>query len=144
MDTWNARAIARWTEGLRFSATAPSGTPVELRGGDDPGLQPKELLLVGLCGCTGMDVASILQKMRAPYETLEVWADAKISDEHPKIYTDIRVTYRVAAPVETKEKLERAVELSWTRYCGVTAMLSQAARMTYQIDFNGTLAPVKG
>lgn len=143
MDKMDARAVARWTEGLSFSAMAPSGTPVELRAGEDPGLRPKELLLVGLCGCTGMDVASILQKMRAPYETLEVLADAKISLEHPKIYTDIVVTYRVKAPEETKEKLERAAELSWTRYCGVTAMLSKAARMSYQIEFNGSPGPLK-
>lgn len=132
MEKW---AVVRWSRDLRFTAETGAGGELEL---DSQGaLRPKELLLVGQAGCTGMDVAAILQKMRAPVDRLEVTSTGTETEEHPKIFHTITVTYRCWGPAGIKDQLLRAVELSWAKYCGVTHMLNKAARMRYRVELNG-------
>lgn len=125
----------KWVEGLHFAAQTPDGQHLHLD--SQHGLLPKELLLYTLSGCTGMDVAAILHKMRAEFSTLEVSAQGSVADEHPRVFRTIEVLYRMQGPPEVKDKFLRAVELSWTRYCAVTHMLKQAAAMRYQVELNG-------
>lgn len=96
----------------------------------DDGPTPIELLLTALSGCTGVTVLSILQKKREPVTGLEVHVDGQRAEEHPRVYTHIDVTYRVYGDVK-RESVERAIELSETKYCGVSAMLSKVTTMTH-------------
>lgn len=102
-------------------------------GGNNLGYRPKKLLLAGLIGCTGIDVASMLKKMRIDLAGMSITAEAESSEEHPKVYTRIHLTYRFKGKNLPKEKLERAVTLSQEKYCGVSAMLQKVAPVTYEI-----------
>lgn len=102
-------------------------------GGKDKGPRPKPLMLVALAGCSGMDVVSILEKMRVSPEAFRMEVDADITEEHPKVYKNIRLTYYFKGNDLPLDKLERAVALSQEKYCGVSAMIKQAADLTYEI-----------
>jgi putative redox protein len=93
-----------------------------------------ELVLVGLCGCTGYDVASILGKKRELFTSLEVLAEADRSATPPTVYTEIRLVYRVGGNVSHKA-VEDAVRLSEEKYCSVAAMLNKSAKITYTIEY---------
>lgn len=100
-------------------------------GGQNKGQTPKELVLSGLCGCTGMDVIAILKKMRSLPESFTIEAEATLTEEHPKVFNKIHLKY-IAKGID-KEKLEKAVKLSQEKYCGVSAMLRKTAEITYEI-----------
>jgi len=102
-------------------------------GGKDRGPRPKPLTLVSLGGCTGMDVVSILNKMRVNFESCRVSVEAEQSDEHPKYYKKIHLTYIFKGNDLPMAKLDKAVNLSQDRYCGVSAMLKNSAELTYKI-----------
>ncbi|MCO6466917.1 MAG: OsmC family protein [Bradyrhizobiaceae bacterium] len=109
---------------------------------EDGAVSPKQLLLTALAGCTAMDVASLLPKMRVPFTSLVVRATGELTDEHPKVYSDIHVVYEVGSSPEYCDQIKRAVELSETKYCGVSAMLAKAARITYEIKCMGETCTV--
>ena len=112
----------------------------EAVGGENKGPSPKGLLLGGLAGCTGMDVASILKKMHIEYDTFEINVDAGQTEEHPKIYKDIMIEFRINGQDDLDiDKIKRAVELSQNRYCGVSDMLKKASKMNYKIFLNGRM-----
>jgi putative redox protein len=90
-----------------------------------------ETVLLALAGCTGMDVVSILQKMRVPLEGLEIRVTAERAEEHPKVFTRIALEYIVTGADLRPDQVTRAVELSQTQYCSVSAMLRRAAELTY-------------
>jgi len=102
-------------------------------GGNDKGPRPKALLLAGLIGCTGIDVKMILDKMKVDLEDMRISAEAEASEDHPKVYTDIHLTFTFKGKDLPLDKLEKAVRLSQEKYCGVTAMLQKAAPVTYDI-----------
>ena len=102
-------------------------------GGENKGPRPKGLLLTSLAGCTAMDVISILRKMRAEPEEFYVETEAEVTEEHPKVFKSIMITYYLRGGKVTKEKAERAVQLSLENYCGVTAMLQKACPIDYKI-----------
>jgi putative redox protein len=102
-------------------------------GGKNKGPKPKGLSLTSLAGCTAMDVISILRKMRAEPEEFSVEAEAEVSEEHPKVFTKITITYYFKGGEVSREKAEKAVSLSEERYCGVSAMLRQAAPIETKI-----------
>ena len=101
-------------------------------GGQDRGPRPKGLLLTSLAGCTAMDVISILRKMQHEPEEFSVEVEGDVTDEHPKVFKNIKITYRIKGDVP-REKAEKAVSLSLDRYCGVTAMLRKAAPIDFEI-----------
>lgn len=128
------KMTATWTGGMRFVYESASGHGLltdapEKAGGGDTAATPMELLILGLIGCTGVDVTSILTKMKQPLEALTVTAETERAEEHPKVYTKIHLTYHVKGAVNVK-KLERAINLSETRYCSASAMLSKTAEIT--------------
>ncbi len=106
---------------------------MESVGGRDLGPRPKPLLLLSLAGCTGMDVISILKKMRVEPEAFDIDVEGEMTDEHPKYYYLIRLNYRFKGKDLPMAKLEKAVNLSQDRYCGVTAMLQKAAKIEHEI-----------
>lgn len=133
---------AVWNEGMEFKGAARThhvimDTKPE-DDGKDHGPTPKELVLMGLCGCTGMDVVSILTKMHGRIRDFQIKADAdSTSDDYPRVFSAIRLRYEIQGENLTAEQIRRAVELSKTKYCGVSAMLAKTATITYQMFFNG-------
>lgn len=131
-------ARVRWSGRMTFVGRAGSNhiVPMDVgqdSGGDDSATRPLELLLLGLGGCTGMDVVSILNKMRVPFTGLEINVRADRAEEHPRVYTRIEIEYVFAGRDLDHDKLKRAVELSQEKYCSVSAMLRQACPVTWTI-----------
>jgi putative redox protein len=118
-------------EGLLFEATTPHGTVDLASGLDEPGsgVTPMELLATSLGGCTAMDVASILVKMRQPLEAFSVEVSGERAEDHPKRFTTLEVLYRFKGDLDER-KVERAIELSEERYCSVEATLRPALPIT--------------
>jgi len=102
-------------------------------GGEGKGPKPKGLMLTALAGCTAMDVISILRKMKIEPESFSVETEADLTDDHPKVFKAIRIVYRLRGKGIERSKVEKAVELSQDKYCGVSAMLKMAAPIEYEI-----------
>ena len=100
-------------------------------GGSSAGPSPKELVLIALAGCTANDVVPILKKKKVPLDNLEIKVTGLEKDEHPKVFTDIHVEYIFYGDGIRPADVERAIELSTTKYCSVHAMLSPAANLTH-------------
>jgi putative redox protein len=134
-DQWR-EIEAEWKGGGAFIGRNPSGGTVQMGKLDEiPGLSPMELILVGLAGCTGVDIADILRKKREPLEALKVKVRGKKAEEFPKIYTEIEVIYLIWGMGIDPKAVERAIQLSEEKYCSVSAMLRQSAHISssYQI-----------
>lgn len=102
-------------------------------GGQNLGPQPKGLMLTSLVGCTAMDVISMLRKMKSEPEEFSVEAETELTDEHPKVFKSILITYRLKGSGLDKAKVEKAVKLSQEKYCGVSAMLRKAVPIEHKI-----------
>jgi putative redox protein len=102
-------------------------------GGEDRGPRPKPLVMVALAGCTGMDVVSILKKMRVEIEGLEIKVEGNISEEHPKTFTELKLIYEFKGKDLPMDKLKKAVEMSDEKYCGVSAFYKKAVPLSYEI-----------
>lgn len=102
-------------------------------GGTNQGPKPKPLTLVSLAGCTGMDVISILRKMRVEPSYFNIAVEGELTEEHPKTYNKIHLVYEFKGDNLPMEKLEKAVTLSQDRYCGISALLRKGAELTYEI-----------
>jgi len=102
-------------------------------GGEDRGPHPKPFMLIALGGCTGMDVISILKKMRVEVEKFDLYIDGELTDEHPKQFTSIHVVYEFTGKNLPYDKIKKAVDLSEERYCGVTAVYKKVIDLTTEI-----------
>ena len=129
-------ASALWTDNSRFVGIAGSrhSVVIDAASTEKTASSPMELVLIGLCGCTATDVASILHKKREPFTSLEVRAEAEQASEPPKVYTAIRLVYRVRGNI-SKKAMEDAVHLSKDKYCSVSAMLEKTAAITFVIEY---------
>jgi putative redox protein len=128
------KARATWIDKQRFNGIADSGHSIVVDGDKATGNTPMELVLIALCGCTGYDVVSILGKKREPFVSLEVRAEAERAAGPPSVYTGIKLVYRVAGKVSRKA-VEDAVRLSKEKYCSVSAMLENTAKITAEIEY---------
>jgi putative redox protein len=129
-----------WHQGLSFTGTADTGYLVPIGanprvGGDDDGFRPMELIATGLAGCTGMDTISILQKKRQDVTDFEVKVDAQRAEEHPRVFTHIKIEYQITGHGVDEGAVLRAIQLSAKRYCPAQGMLSQIVPidLEYQI-----------
>ena len=102
-------------------------------GGSNKGPRPKPLMLAALGGCTAMDVVSILRKMRVNFETVNVKVEGELTEEHPKHFYKMHITYEFTGNGMPLKKLEKAVNLSQNRYCGVTYSYMKAMEITHEI-----------
>ena len=102
-------------------------------GGKDTGPRPKGLMLVALAGCTGMDVVSILKKMRVEYDDLSIEVEGEMAEEHPKKFTSMKVIYKFKGSDLPMDKIQKAVDLSKERYCGVSANYSASFPISHEI-----------
>jgi putative redox protein len=126
-----------WVDGLEFHADL-AGHKIIVdadaeNGGTDKGPRPKLFLLLSLAGCTAMDVVSLLKKMRVEIDGLRIEAEGDMDDEIPKPFKSMRVIYIFRGKDLPMDKLEKAVELSKEKYCGVSATLKNALPISYEI-----------
>ncbi|NOY06699.1 MAG: osmotically inducible protein OsmC [Chlorobi bacterium] len=140
------KAIVKQVEGITFVGRTDTRHWIVMDGpeqfhGSDSAIRPKELILVSLGGCTGSDVASILEKKRVRLDGFEIHITAEETDEHPKVYSSIHIEYVFYGDNISVKAVERAIELSQTKYCGVSAMLQKAVTLThsYRIESSKTM-----
>lgn len=131
----------RWLGDMAFESSNPSGISFRIDaspedGGTGSGLRPKALMLSSLAGCSGLDVASLIRKMRLTVDDFQIDTVATLSDSDPQTYTSVRVEYHFYGPDLDQGKLERAVKLSVDKYCGVFEMFREFAEMSYQTFFH--------
>ncbi|MCK4665781.1 OsmC family protein [Candidatus Dependentiae bacterium] len=131
-----------WLNNMTFEGYGKTGTnilmdtPVD-KGGEDKGPTPKEIYLMSVAGCTGMDVISILKKKRLTVTgfEIEVFAD-EIIDTHPHIFTKIKIHYSIIGKDLTEPAIKQAIDLSQNKYCGVSEMMRKAFEIEYTFEFN--------
>lgn len=126
-------AKAIWIDQHRFVAQAGSSHGVVVDGDSKTGSSPMELVLIGLCGCTGYDVAAILTKKREPFTSLEVRAEGEKASGPPSVYTRIKLVYSIRGAVSRKAA-EDAIHLSKEKYCSVSAMLEKTAEISWELE----------
>ncbi len=102
-------------------------------GGEDKGVRPKSLMMVALAGCTGMDVVSILKKMRVEFDAFNVRVEGELTEEHPKQYKSMKVIYEFTGKNLPIAKLQKAVDLSEQKYCGVRAGYDKAFDVSSEV-----------
>lgn len=127
-----------WVEGALFAAESGSGHTVTMDGSPDVGgrnlaARPLEMVLLGMGGCTAIDVVSMLRKQRQDIRDVVVELAAERADDHPKVFNKVRVVYRVRGRNLNKALVERAVTLSDEKYCSATAMVRKSAEVTHEI-----------
>lgn len=127
-----------WKGDMAFEAVLAGGHNLIMDassevGGKNSGPRPKELMLASLAGCTGMDVISILKKMRIEPKNFDIKIEADLTEEHPKHYEKMHIIYSFSGENLDREKLIKAVELSQERYCGVSAAYKKAMELSYEV-----------
>lgn len=137
------KAYVKQIKGVTFVGKTDSNHWVpmdgpEQFGGSDAGIRPKELLLIALAGCTGSDVAVILQKKKVILDGFEMNIEAEMQETHPQVFTKIHLEYVFYGKNIPKEAVERAIELSQKTYCSVTAMLQKAVEITHSYRIEET------
>ncbi len=132
---------AQWLGGMAFESTNPSGKTLRIDaspedGGEGDGLRPKALMLSSLAGCSGLDVVSLIPKMKLEVRDFRMDIAAELSQEHPKTYISVRLEYHFYGPSLDHKKLERAVQLSVEKYCGVIEMFRSFAAVDHEVIFH--------
>ena len=129
----------QWEGNMLFNADTLGGNfkidAAEESGGQAKGVRPKALLLTSLAGCTGMDLVSLLKKMRAEVDDMEINVSGELTDEHPKFYNKVTLEYIFYGTDLKKDKIEKAIELSAEKYCGVMEMFRQFSEITTVIKY---------
>lgn len=130
-----------WLGGMTFESTNPSGHTLKIdtapeHGGTGSGLRPKALMLTSLAGCSGLDVASLIQKMKLEVDEFKIETIANLTDEHPKYYDSVVIEYHFSGSNLKEEKLKKAVDLSVERYCGVMEMFRKFATLDIKIIYH--------
>ncbi|MDP2277808.1 MAG: OsmC family protein [Nitrospirota bacterium] len=129
-------AKVTYVDGLQFVGEAASGHAIVMDGdmevgGRNAGARPMELLLIGLGGCSGMDVVSILKKKKQEINGVEIKVKGEKAENYPKKFTDIDIEFIVRGRNVSKDAVKRAVELSMEKYCSVKATLEDSAKITW-------------
>lgn len=133
------KATITLQEGSTFEGVAGSGHRVTMDvapevGGRNLGLRPMEMVLLGLGGCTAIDVLHMLRKGRQPITDMQVELDAERADDAPKVFTRIHVHFVLTGAGLDPHKIERAIKLSATKYCSASMMLNKTAEMTHDFE----------
>ena len=126
------KTTTTWIKDEQFESNQDHNR-IFIDGNREDGFSPKALLLTGLAGCSGIDVADILKKMRVRFDSLIIDAVTEQTTEHPKIFKDITLTYTLKADQADEEKIHKAIQLSLNKYCGVSAMLKKNSSIDYKL-----------
>ena len=130
-----------WQEKMRFETDNPSGHKLlidagEENGGESKGHRPKALMLSSLAGCSGLDVVSLLEKMRATVDDFKIEVTGELTEEHPKYYHKVQVNYHFYGSNLKQDKITKAVNLSVEKYCGIMEMFRKFADVTIEIRYH--------
>ncbi|MEJ5227837.1 OsmC family protein [Thermodesulfovibrio sp.] len=130
------KAKVKWAGGMQFVGQSGTGHAIVMDahpdfGGENTGMRPMELLLVGLGGCSGMDIASILAKKKQDLRGIEINIQGKQPEEYPKRFTEIEIEFIIKGKNLSEEAVKRAVQLSMDKYCSVKATLEHSAKITH-------------
>ena len=131
----------KWTQKSQFEKDNPSGYKFTMfdksqDNGDVVGFAPKALMLSSLAGCSGLDVVSLLEKMRAEVADFYIEVSGELTDEHPKYYHKVKVDYHFSDVNLQEDKIQKAVNLSVTKYCGVMEMFRRFATVETEIHLH--------
>lgn len=126
------KTITTWNVKQEFESRQENNT-IKLDGNKANGFSPKALLLSGLAACSGIDVVEILEKMRVDFSDFIIDTEASQTEEHPKVFKEILITFRIKTAVENEDKVKKAIELSLDKYCGVSAMLKKNSPVDYKL-----------
>ncbi len=126
------KTITTWKKDHEFESDH-EGQKIQIDGSAKKGHGPKALLLSAIAACSGVDVVDILTKMRVVFSSLVIEVEADQTDEHPKVYKDINIVYKLKTAKENEDKVRKAVDLSLEKYCGVSAMLKKNSPIHYTI-----------
>jgi putative redox protein len=122
-----------WKHDHAFDSKLEDNT-FQIDGNKKEGPNPKALLLSGLAGCSGIDVVDILEKMRVPFSDFSIDVETEQTTEHPKVFLDIHITYKIKTSAENEDKVKKAIDLSLEKYCGVSAMLRKNSPIHYKLE----------
>jgi putative redox protein len=131
-------AKVSWVDGALFVAEGGSGHTLTMDGAPDIGgrnlaSRPMEVVLMGMGGCTAIDMVSMLRKQRQDIEGVEVSLSAERATEHPMVFTEVKLVYTVRGRKLNKALVERAVSLSDEKYCSATAMIKKSAKVSHEV-----------
>ncbi len=137
------KAFVKQLQGITFVGKTDSNHWITMDGpenffGSNAGIRPKELILLGLAGCTGSDVVAILQKKKVDLKGFEINITAEQQEEHPQVFTKIHLEFLFYGNNIAEKDVERAIELSQTKYCSVTVMLQKAVEITHSFKIIGS------
>lgn len=102
-------------------------------GGENKGPKPKSLMLASLAGCTGMDLVSMLRKMRVPFEDIKVEVSGNLTETHPRHFENMHIKYIIKGKDLPREKIDMAIELSQNKYCGVSYTYKESMKITHEV-----------
>ena len=131
-----------WVDGMLMVGKSHSGHSITMDGppeigGENLGVRPMEMLLLGVAGCTMIDVVTTLKKMRQGLTNCETKLSAERADEHPKVFTDIHIQFIVKGQDLDPKKVEKAITLSAEKYCSASIMLGKTASITHDFEIVG-------
>ena len=131
----------KWLGNMAFESNNPSGHSLIIdagpdSGGEGSGYRPKALMLSSLAGCSGLDVAMLIRKMKLEVDEFHIETIGSLTEEHPQIYNKVRVEYHFYGSALKEAKLQRAVDLSLEKYCGVTEMFKGFAELDVETIFH--------
>lgn len=135
------QVTTKWLGNMRFESTNPSGHNLfidagEENGGKSEGYRPKALMLSALAGCSGLDVASLIKKMKLDVDDFKIDIDANLTEEHPKYYDKLTMDFHFYGSNLNEKKLQKAVDLSIEKYCGVMEMFRQFSALKIETHFH--------
>ena len=132
------KTSTKWKHGKAFESTLEQNV-FNIDGDRKEGPNPKALLLSAIAACSGIDVVDILAKMRVPFSDLTIDVETEQTDEHPRVFKDIWLTYKLKTAEENEDKVKKAIDLSLEKYCGVSAMLRKNSPIHYKLELlNGS------
>ncbi|MGI6553364.1 MAG: OsmC family peroxiredoxin [Clostridia bacterium] len=130
------QATVYWQEKLQFKGVSGEHQILMDSSAGQAGPTPMQVVLMGLGACSGMDVVSILEKMRVPFDKFQIKLEAQRQSEHPKVFTQVKMVYQIWGKDIPAEKLARAIELTQEKYCSVLHMINKSAQILFSSEIN--------
>jgi len=129
------KTITKWKEKQQFKSFL-GDNEIDLDGDKKKGFGPKATLLSALAACSGIDIVEILEKMRVKFSDFEIETEADQTEQHPRVFKDIHITYKIKTAKSNEEKVKKAIQLSLDKYCGVSAMLKKNSPIHYKLKLS--------
>jgi putative redox protein len=129
----STKTITHWQKDQQFKSYHGKNE-IKIDGKREDGFGAKALVLSAIAACSGIDVVDILLKMRVDFSDLEIETEAEQTEEHPRVFKDIFVTYKLKTAKSNEEKVKKAIDLSLDKYCGVSAMLKKNSPIHYKLQ----------